>query len=162
MKTGIYKAPVEGPVMVRRLNLDGDVQADLRVHGGIDKAVYLYPSEHYESWRAELQRDLPYGNFGENLTIRGLTEDVVRIDDVLSVGEVLLQVTQPRVPCFKLGIKMADQRFLRRFLESGRSGFYCKVLREGLIEAEQEISLVSSDPEMPPVGQIVDSMYRQR
>lgn len=155
MRTGIYKTPVAGPVIVRMLNLDGDEQADLTVHGGVHKAVYLYPAEHYEAWRAELDRDLDYGHFGENLTVTGLLEEQVHIGDQLAIGSVLLEVTQPRVPCFKLGIKMNDQRFLRRFLESGRSGFYCRVLREGSVEAGQNVELTGTDPSAPTIAEVV-------
>jgi MOSC domain-containing protein YiiM len=153
--TGIFKHAVDGPVMVRALNLDGDQQADPSVHGGVDKAVYLYPAEHYEAWRLELDRELAYGHFGENLTVTGLLEEDVRIGDQLQVGEALLEVTQPRVPCFKLGIKMGDQHFLRRFLESGRSGFYCRVLCEGTVEAGQQIELIYRDTAMPAIADVV-------
>jgi MOSC domain-containing protein YiiM len=153
--TGIYKLPVEGPVMVRRLNLDGDRQADLTVHGGVDKAVYCYPSEHYPTWQEELGRELPYGTFGENLTVAGLLETNLHIGDVLGIGDALLQISQPRLPCFKLGIKIGDQRFLKRFQESGRSGFYCRVLQEGLIEAGQPIERQESDALQPTVLDIV-------
>lgn len=155
IETGIFKVPVAGPVMVRRLNIDGDAQADLRVHGGVDKAVYVYPAEHYESWRAELRRDLPYGQFGENLTVSGLIEDAVHFADVLAVGGALLQVTQPRSPCFKLGIKMGDQHFVRRFRERRRTGFYCRVIQEGLIEAGQRIEVVSRVDGQPAIADVL-------
>jgi MOSC domain-containing protein YiiM len=140
--TAIDKRLVSGPVMVRRLNIDGDEQADLKVHGGPDKATYCYPSEHYEAWSLELGRPMAFGLFGENLTVSGLIEEDVHIGDTFSVGEALLQVSQPRLPCFKLGMKFGDQRFVARFLRSGRSGFYCRVLREGLIESGQSIEVV--------------------
>ncbi len=155
VRTGIYKTAVTGPVIVRTLNLDGDEQADLTVHGGVDKAVYLYPAEHYEAWQRELGRELDYGHFGENLTVTGLLEDQVHIGDQLAVGDALLEVTQPRVPCFKLGIKMSDQRFLRRFLASGRSGFYCRVLREGAVEAGQGIELMGTDLSAPTIAEVI-------
>jgi len=155
VRTGIYKAPVSGPVMVRQLSVDGDAQADLKVHGGIDKAVYVYAAENYDLWRAELERELPYGHFGENMTVTGLLEGEVHGGDVLEVGGAVLQVTTPRLPCFKLGIKMSNQRFLRRFLESGRSGFYCRVLQEGQIEASQEIRLLSREEDQPAIADIV-------
>jgi MOSC domain-containing protein YiiM len=140
--SAIYKQPVTAPVMVRRLNLDGDQQADLKVHGGPDKAIYCYPSEHYAAWSAELGRALDFGFFGENLTISGLREEALRIGEVLSVGEAVLQVSQPRLPCFKLGVKFGDQRFVPRFLRSRRCGFYCRVLQEGMIEPGQSIEIV--------------------
>ncbi len=145
VRTGIFKLPVVQPVMVRYLNIDGDEQGDLTVHGGIDKAVYCYPSEHYPAWQDELGRELPYGTFGENLTVTGLIESELHIDDVLEIGEAVLQVSQPRFPCYKLGIKIGDQRFVKRFQESGRSGFYCRVLQEGMIEPGQPIRLTQRD-----------------
>lgn len=140
--SAMYKQPVSGPVMVRRLNLDGDQQADLKVHGGPDKAVYCYPSEHYAAWSGELGRPLEFGFFGENLTLSVLREQALHIGDVLTIGEAVLQVSQPRLPCFKLGIKFGDQRFVARFLQSRRCGFYCRVLQEGMIEPRQSIRIV--------------------
>ena len=141
VRTGIFKAPVAGKVAVGTLNLDGDGQADLRVHGGKDKAVYAYPAEHYRGWSAELGRSLPYGQFGENLTLAGLTEDEARIGDRYGIGSVLLEVSQPRTPCFKLGIRMEDDAFPQRFLESGRSGFYLRVAAPGTLQAGDEVVL---------------------
>jgi MOSC domain-containing protein YiiM len=154
VRTGIFKLPVEGPVMVRRLNLDGDEQGDLTVHGGVDKAVYCYPSEHYAPWSQELGRDLPHGTFGENLTVSGLLEPDLHAGDVLSLGDAVLQVSQPRFPCFKLGIKIGDQRFVQRFQLSGRSGFYCRVLQEGLIAPSQPITLLERDESQPTIAAI--------
>lgn len=139
--TSINKHVVDGPVMVRRLNIDGDEQADRRVHGGPNKAVYCYFAEQYEAWNAELERPVAYGFFGENLTLSGLPEESMHIGTVLSVGDAVLQVSQTRLPCFKLGIKFGDQRFVARFFKSGRSGFYCRVLKEGLIEAGQRVEI---------------------
>jgi MOSC domain-containing protein YiiM len=142
VRSAIYKQPVAGPVMVRRFNLDGDQQADLKVHGGPDKAVYCYPAEHYAAWSGELGLPLDFGSFGENLTLSGLREAALHIGDVLSIGEAVLQVSQPRLPCFKLGIKLGDQRFIARFLQQRRCGFYCRVLQEGMIEPRQSIEIV--------------------
>jgi MOSC domain-containing protein YiiM len=129
--------------LVRRLSLTGDWQADLRSHGGLNKAVYAYPLEHYAFWSRELGRDdLRPGQFGDNLTVEGLTEDSARLGDVYRVGGALLQVTQPRYPCFKLGIKMGDPHFPRRFLESGRTGFYLRVREEGEVSAGDAVDLV--------------------
>jgi MOSC domain-containing protein YiiM len=153
--TSIFKLPVAGPVMVRTLNIDGDQQSDLSVHGGVDKAVYCYPSEHYASWRSELERELDYGAFGENLTISGFLETELHIGDVLAVGDAVLQVSEPRYPCFKLGIKLNDPFVLRPFQKSGRSGFYCRVLQEGVIEAGQTIELVERDKTQPTIADIV-------
>ena len=157
VRTGIFKLPILRPVMVRRLNLDGDEQGDLTVHGGVDKAVYCYPSEHYPAWQDELGRELPHGTFGENLTGSGLLEPELHLGDVLEVGDAVLQVSQPRFPCYKLGIKIGDQRFVRRFQESGRSGFYCRVLQEGLIEPGQPIRLAERDDSQPTIADIVAS-----
>jgi MOSC domain-containing protein YiiM len=134
---------VAGPVWARRLNLDGDGQADLRVHGGEHKAVYAYPSEHYAFWARELARnDLVHGQFGENLTVEGLLEVQVNIGDVFRVGEALLQVSQPRSPCFKLGIRMGDESFPARFTAENRTGFYLRVLEEGRIAAGDAIQRI--------------------
>jgi MOSC domain-containing protein YiiM len=138
--TGIYKDPAAGRVMVRATNLDGDRQADLRVHGGPDKAVYLYPAEHYPHWRETLApAELGPGWFGENLTPRGVLEDETWIGDVFRVGGALLEVSQPRVPCAKLAMKAGDPAFGRPFLRSGRSGFYLRVREEGEVGAGDEI-----------------------
>ena len=143
--SGIVKAPVAGPTMVRATNLDGDRQADLRVHGGPDKAVYAYPIQHYAHWTAHLGRELaPYGYFGENLTVEGMDEAEVRIGDVFRAGSALLQVSQPRVPCFKLAMRMRDHAFGKPFLASGRVGFYLRVLEEGEVRDGDPIELVSA------------------
>src|SRR6476660_5894034 len=144
--TGIFKEPVTGPVMLRTLNLDGDRQADLRVHGGISKAVYGYPVEHYEFWKKELlEMELPYGMFGENFTTEGLLEDALNVGDRFRIGEAELMVTEPRLPCYKLGIKFGRSDILRRFLQSRRTGFYFAVVREGAVEAGDEFKLLSRD-----------------
>jgi MOSC domain-containing protein YiiM len=143
VSTSIFKEPVGGRVLARRLSLEGDWQADLRAHGGLNKAVHAYPLEHYARWSEELGRDdLRPGQFGENLTLEGLAEDGVRLGDVFRVGAALLQVTQPRYPCFKLGIKMGDPLFPRRCLASGRTGFYLRVLEEGEVGAGDTLELV--------------------
>jgi len=130
--TGIFKSPAEGRIPVRTLNLDGDRQADLSVHGGPEKAVYGYPSEHYEFWRDELPGvHLPPGSFGENLTTEGLLETGLRIGDRLRIGSAVLRVTQPRMPCSKLGVRFQREDMVKRFLASGRSGFYFAVDEEG-------------------------------
>jgi MOSC domain-containing protein YiiM len=132
VRTSIWKTPVEGPVRATTLNLRGDQQSDLSVHGGPDKAVYAYPCEHYVYWRDELRdMDLPWGAFGENFTTRGLLEEGVHIGDRLRVGSAEFIVTQPRMPCFKLGIRFGHPDMVKRFLRSGRTGFYLAVLREG-------------------------------
>ena len=154
--TSIFKSPVAGRVMVRRLNLDGDRQSDLTVHGGADKAVYAYPSEHYAYWREELPgTELPWGSFGENLTIEGLLESEVRIGDRWAVGEAAFRVTQPRMPCFKLGIRFDRPDMVKRFLLSGRSGFYLGVDREGEVAAGDAITVTAVDPESVTVSDVV-------
>lgn len=135
VRTAIYKEPVAGSVHIGRLNLDGDKQADLRVHGGEDKAVYAYPSEHYAYWSEQLAREFPWGQFGENLSVEGLLEDDVCIGDVFRVGAARLEVTQPRTPCFKLAMKMQVDDFIERFGASLRVGFYLRVLEEGDVAA---------------------------
>lgn len=136
VESGIVKEPVAGPVAVGALNLAGDGQADLSVHGGVDKAVYAYPHEHYAAWARELGRDdLTPGWFGENLTIDGVSEDEVAIGDAFRAGSALLEVSQPRIPCFKLAARMGDPAFAKPFLRSGRTGFYLRVIEEGTVEA---------------------------
>jgi MOSC domain-containing protein YiiM len=153
VQTGIYKAAVSGPVKVRTLALEGDGQADLRVHGGPRKAVYAYPSEHYAPWSRELRRsDLAWGAFGENLTTEGLVENDVRIGDHLEAGTALFEVTQPRFPCFKLGNKFGTQAFVKQFAQSGRSGFYLAVVREGVIAAGDAVRLSTRSPDGPTVA----------
>lgn len=140
IQTGIDKRPVEGPVAVDRLGLMGDMQADLRVHGGLQKAVYVYASEHYEFWRAQLPgTELPPGSFGENLTISGLLEADVHVGDHLQIGTAVFQVTQPRTPCFKLALKFERPDMIHRFLASGRSGFYLSVVTEGIVKAGSSV-----------------------
>jgi len=146
VRTSIFKAPVSGPIRVSRLNLEGDEQSDLSVHGGSDKAVYAYPSEHYAFWREELAgTDLPWGVFGENFTTEGLLEDTVFIGDRLRAGSAEFVVTQPRLPCFKLGIRFGRPDMVKRFQRSGRTGFYLAVLREGEVAAGDSVTLVARD-----------------
>lgn len=155
VSTGIFKEPIDGRVHAGKLNLDGDRQADLTVHGGEDKAVYAYPSEHYEFWRNEFpEMTLPWGMFGENLTVSGLFEDRVNIGDQFRIGTAQFAVTQPRMPCYKLGIKFGRDDILKRFLRSGRSGFYFSVIEEGEVGAGDSISRVHADPSTVAVSDI--------
>jgi MOSC domain-containing protein YiiM len=155
VSTGIFKDPVDGRVRLRKLNLDGDRQADLSVHGGENKAVYCYPLAHYDYSRGELGRDLPMGMFGENFTTEGLLEDSVHLGDRFSVGSAEVMVTQPRMPCYKLGIKFQADDMVRRFLASGRTGFYFSVTREGEVGAGDEITATSREPHAVPVSEIM-------
>jgi len=144
VRTSIFKDPVAGPVAVSRLNLAGDEQSDLSVHGGVDKAVYAYPSEHYAYWREQLpDADLAWGAFGENLTTEGLLEGELRVGDRFRIGSAELAVTQPRLPCFKLGIRFGRADMVKRFQHSGRTGFYFAVAREGAIAAGDPIQRLS-------------------
>lgn len=153
--TGIYKSPVEGPVMLRPLNLDGDGQADLSVHGGQHKAVYCYPLEHYAYWQRELPgTDLTMGMFGENFTTEGLLEDDTWVGDQFMIGSATVVVTQPRLPCYKLGIRFQSDQMVKRFQASGRSGFYVAVMRAGSVRAGQEIARIGRDPNGVPVAAI--------
>jgi MOSC domain-containing protein YiiM len=141
--TGIFKEPVAGRVMLRTLNLDGDRQADLSVHGGASKAAYAYPSEHYEYWKQEFpEMKLPWGMFGENFTTAGLFEIELNIGDKFEVGSAVVIVTEPRLPCYKLGIKFGRADIVRRFLASERTGFYFAVLQEGDVGVGDQIKLV--------------------
>jgi len=154
--TSIFKTPVAGRVPVTRLNIAGDRQSDLSVHGGADKAIYAYPSEHYEFWRNELPgTDLPFGAFGENFTTEGLREEGVHIGDRFRAGSAEFVVTQPRMPCFKLGIRFNRPDIVKRFLRSGRTGFYLAVLREGEIGAGDSLEPVALDASQITVADVV-------
>jgi MOSC domain-containing protein YiiM len=144
--TAIFKEPVTGPVRLRRDNLDGDAQADLSVHGGPDKAVYAYPSEHYAGWSERLGRELTPASFGENLTTEGLIERSVHIGDEFRIGTARLVVTQPRLPCYKLGLRFGDPGMVKRFLIAGQPGIYFGILEEGEIQSGDPIELVHEDP----------------
>ena len=144
--TAIFKAPVNKRIPLHWMNLEGDQQADLSVHGGQNKAVYVYPSEHYSSWRKELAAaDLSWGAFGENFTTAGLVEDSVCLGDRFTIGTAEVVVTQPRNPCFKLNLKFGRDDMAERFLASRRSGFYLRVLREGEVGPGDPIVLVHQD-----------------
>ncbi len=158
--TGIFKEPIDGRVMVHTLNIEGDGQADLKVHGGHDMAVYAYPVEHYSFWENELgRRGFPYGQFGENLTIAGITEAEAHVGDTFRVGSALLQVTQPRIPCYKLALRMSEgMDFPKRFQESGRVGFYLRVLEEGEIGAGDTIERVDTDTRSVTIAEFI-SIY---
>jgi MOSC domain-containing protein YiiM len=160
--TGIFKRSVEGPVMVAPLNLEGDRQADLTVHGGLNKAVYGYPAEHYEYWRKELPDvAFSWGHFGENLTTEGLLEGTLCIGDRLRVGSALLMLTQPRMPCYKLALRFGRDDMIQRFLASGRSGFYFSVVEVGELRAGSDIEVVSRDRNGVTVADIVKLYLRQ-
>ncbi|HVO59263.1 MAG TPA: MOSC domain-containing protein [Dongiaceae bacterium] len=155
VRTGIFKQPVSARLALRTLNLDGDRQADLTVHGGAHKAVYCYSQEHYSFWKAELPgKDLPPGVFGENFTIEGISESDVHLGDRFAVGSAELVVTQPRLPCYKLGLRFESDSMVKRFLASGRSGFYLAVTREGEVGPGDEIKPVGRDADAVPVGEI--------
>ena len=146
VQTAIFKKPVAGTVPIRQLNLAGDQQADLTVHGGSDKAVYAYPVEHYEYWRKQLPNvSLSWGAFGENLTTLGLSEDRARIGDVLRAGSAVLQITQPRMPCYKLEIRFNRDDMIKRFLVSRRSGFYFSVIEPGDVGAGSQVEILDRD-----------------
>jgi MOSC domain-containing protein YiiM len=156
VRTSIFKSPMSGQVRVATLNLEGDKQTDLSVHGGVHKAVYAYPSEHYAFWREEIPHlDLPWGAFGENFTTEGLLEEV-QIGDRLRVGSAEFVVTQPRMPCFKLGIRLGRPEILKQFLRSGRTGFDLAVLEEGQVTAGDSIELLARDEHGVTVVDIVN------
>ncbi|MBC7968978.1 MAG: MOSC domain-containing protein [Verrucomicrobia bacterium] len=160
--TSIFKQPVAGRVMMRSLNLDGDRQADLTVHGGAEKAIYAYSAEHYAYWRQELPGEkLPWGAFGENLTVEGLSETTINIGDRFRIGTAEVIVTQPRFPCFKLNLKFRRDDMVKRFLSSRLSGIYFSVVQEGEIGAGDAIERVSRDENNITVADIVSIYVRE-
>ncbi|MEH2313167.1 MAG: MOSC domain-containing protein [Nostoc sp.] len=163
VSTGIFKEPVSERVRVRSLNLDGDQQADLTVHGGVDKAIYVYPFEHYEYWQSELpDTKLTLGIFGENFTVIGLREEELNIGDRFKIGSVELMVTQPRLPCYKLGIRFGRSDIVKRFLASRRSGFYFRVLQEGEVGAGDTLEFISRDDNNVTVANIIQLYMREQ
>lgn len=161
--TGIFKEPLENRVMLHKLNFVGDQQADLSVHGGPNKAVYVYPAEHYPYWQQELpDMHLLWGMFGENLTTTGLFEAAIHIGDRLRIGSAEVIVTEPRMPCYKLALKFGRDDILKRFLQSGRSGFYLAVLREGEVGAGDMIEFIQQDPHQVTVADIVRLYVSER
>jgi MOSC domain-containing protein YiiM len=155
VSTGIFKQPVFGQVPLRSLNLDGDRQADLAVHGGPFKAVYAYPSEHYDFWREQLPgTQLPSGMFGENFTTEGLFEADLHIGDRLQIGTAVIMVRQPRIPCYKLALKFHRNDILARFLRSGRSGFYFSVEQEGVVESGNPLEFLSRERDAITISEI--------
>jgi len=156
VETAIFKEPIAGAVRIGQLNLAGDQQADVTVHGGAEKAVYAYPVEHYEYWRRQLPNAvLSWGAFGENLTTEGLGEETLCIGDLLSVGSAILRVTQPRMPCYKLELRFNRDDMIKRLLVSGRSGFYFSVIEPGDVGAESKIEILNRDPESVTVSDIL-------
>jgi MOSC domain-containing protein YiiM len=159
--TGIFKEPVTGHIAIRRLNLEGDRQGDLTVHGGPEKAIYAYPAEYYPFWREQFpEMELPWGMFGENLTIAGLLDETVHIGDRFQVGSAHVVVTQPRLPCYKLGLKFGRDDILKRFLKSKLTGFYFAVLKEGEVAAGEPIRLLHRDEHQVKVADIT-RLYRE-
>jgi MOSC domain-containing protein YiiM len=153
--TSIFKNPVPGRVAVRTLNIDGDRQSDLTVHGGPRKAVYVYPHEHYAYWRAELpQADLGWGAFGENLTTEGVLENGVSAGDMIEIGTAMFRVTIPRMPCYKLAIRFDRLDMIKRFWRSGRCGFYLAVAREGEIGAGDRLRLTRDGEAAPSIADV--------
>ena len=160
--TAIFKDPVNGHIILRKLNLDGDKQADLTVHGGIDKAVYSYPEEHYDYWRKQFPNmDLVWGMFGENFTTKGLLEDAVNVGDQFQIGSAKLVATQPRMPCYKLGVRFGRMDVIRKFMTSGRPGIYFKVLTGGEIKKGDKIKFIKRDKNNVTVKDIV-TLYINR
>ncbi len=156
VQTAIIKTPVEGPVNLHTLNLEGDAQTDLRVHGGVTKAVYGYGHEHYAFWEAELDRDtLPFGIFGENLTIEGLHEHEIQIGDQFQAGSAIIMATEPRKPCNKLAMRFQQADMISRFLYSLRSGIYFSVVQEGVLRAGDEITQVHKEDHGITVSDII-------
>jgi MOSC domain-containing protein YiiM len=163
VSTGIFKAPATTRVMLRTLNLDGDRQADLSVHGGPSKAVYVYPSEHYDYWKEELpELELPWGMFGENFTTAGLFESDLNIGDKFRVGPAVVMVTEPRMPCYKLGVRFGRSDIVKRFLASERTGFYFAVIQEGEVGAGDEIQLIEESKDNVKVSDVTRLYTREK
>jgi MOSC domain-containing protein YiiM len=163
IRTGIFKEPVDGPRMLRALNVEGDGQADLEAHGGVHKAAYAYTIEHYVYWARELDRDdFQWGQFGENFTVERMPEEEIHIGDRFRMGEALVEVTQPRVPCAKLGLRMDMATFPKLLLASGRTGFYMRVIEEGRVCADDTIERVRIDPERMSVREVNHLLYFDR
>lgn len=163
VSTGIFKEPIASRVMMRTLNLDGDRQADLSVHGGPSKAVYVYPAEHYKFWKGEFpEMDLPWGMFGENLTTAGLLETEINIGDKFRIGAAEVMVTQPRMPCYKLGLKFGRADIIKRFLQSERTGFYLAVLKEGEVVAGDELEPLARDAHDVRVSDVTRLYTREK
>ena len=163
VRTSIFKEPVAGRLRVRRLNIEGDEQSDLEVHGGEDKAVYAYPAEHYAYWREQLPGvPLPWGVFGENLTVEGLLEGGVHIGDRFRMGSAEFVVTEPRMPCYKLALRFGRTDMVKRFLRSGRTGFYLAVLKEGEIGAGDAIEPIGHGQQRISIAAVVAGKSRQK
>ena len=163
VSTAIFKQGVEGRLMLRTLNLDGDRQADLSVHGGPTKAVYVYPAQHYEFWRQEFpEMELPFGMFGENFTVTGFSESNLNIGDKFSVGAAIVRVTEPRMPCYKLGIRFGRSDILKRFLASERTGFYLAVEQEGEVGAGDEFQLLKRNEPSVTIDDVTRLYARDR
>jgi MOSC domain-containing protein YiiM len=163
INTGIFKRPVSGPLQLRTLNLDGDRQADLSVHGGPHKAVYGYPSEHYSFWGKELPGvDLPWGMFGENFTTSGLAENELHVGDRFQIGSSIVMVRQPRTPCYKLAAKFQRDDMLERFLLSGRSGFYFSVEQEGSVAEEDDFQLLKRNQDGITISEMNRLFVREK
>jgi MOSC domain-containing protein YiiM len=161
VSTAIFKEPVEGVVKVNSINLEGDRQADLSVHGGYYKAVYVYPSEHYPFWRSEYpDMELPYGMFGENLTIEGLTEMDVNVGDRMRIGTAEFVVTQPRLPCYKLGIRFGRVDIIKRFFKSGLSGFYLATDKTGELQKGDSIEILDRNEEEESIAAIARKRFK--
>ena len=163
VSTAIFKEPILGRVMLRTLNLDGDRQADLSVHGGPTKAVYVYSAEHYDYWRDEFpEMDLPYGMFGENFTAKGFSETTLNIGDQFSIGSAMVMVTEPRLPCYKLGIRFGRTDIIKKFLVSERTGFYLAVLQEGEVAVGDEFQLIKRNEPSLTVNEVVRLYTRDK
>ncbi len=162
VQTSIFKTPVDGPVMVRAQNIEGDRQSDRKVHGGEFKAIYAYAAEDYDFWREKLGRELEPANFGENLLIENFNAARICIGDRFTAGGAELEAAQPRLPCYKLGVRFGDARMVKEFAAAGRWGVYFRVIREGLLQASDTLLLMQNDPEKIPVYDVARVFVRDR
>ena len=161
-KTAIWKTPAEGRVAARGVNLDGDDQADRRAHGGLDKAIYAYATEDYEWWETDLNRSIDVAGFGENLTTSGIDLNTAVVGEQWRVGTTLLEVSEPRVPCWRLNLRMDEPRFIQRFSAANRPGTYLRIIEEGDIGAGDSINIQSAPSHGLTVGEVARIFHHDR
>lgn len=155
IRTGIYKKPIQEPLEAKGINIEGDDQGNRKTHGGIDRAIYSYPMEHYSYWKKQYPtKELPFGMFGENLTTEGLLEKDVKVGDIFKIGTTKIMALQPRMPCYRLGYKFDDEKIIDKFLETDYCGIFYRIIKEGKLQVGDEINLIKSDPDSMTIVEI--------